>query len=397
MVVVAEQIKAKKEQQTKLEDRLFDSVDPIQQLAEADVFERVGSMIWWEIKRGFDLSYDEAQEVFKSTPLARFIESIPLCYAIDRFSEKVLKMHKGNYRNLQFFKERLEGYWYCVFYTGKLRDKDTSSFTEHARFVIGEEGEYFCLTSQDSDFLYQETSQVEELFKKSFNIIHVDIQSALSMFSNSVGYRFNDHGGCYFIPFVYTDELYRMKSIVGRFGQKLAITPLIGGCDEDVEEIVNIIGDGFKEELQLGKRQIFEICLQQYGMVDLWNKYRDAVKDRDMYKIKNSPIANSRYGKELNAKLEVIDQNANDDEWLLIVKTWVDAVKPAKNPRVAKVFQIRDNLRASIEKMQVALQTGNDSGLLNKWYNKMLKEVYDINHTITALAKKMNEELESLI
>lgn len=380
-----------------VEERLFDTVQQVTALAEAKRFERVGSMIWWEIKGGIDLSYNDAVGIFKETPLVRFIQPVILIEAINRFAEKVVKCHGRLYgKALEYFTQRLDGYYFLVFYTGKVKAKDDASqFTEHAKFMIGEEGDYLALLNNDKDFLINTFDKAWDLFNgKCWNIINKDIQWALSAFSNAVGYRFNDHGGTYFIPHTHTEQLYKIKNIISNFGQKLAITPIICGCDEDVQEIINIIGAGFQSDLQDAKRQLFEICLKEYGYAQDWELYKEAAKNREIDKLENNRIAlKTRYGIELTEKLVTIDANASDTEYAQITKEWIDSIKPNKYTSIPKLYKIVDGLKESIEKLQVAAQ----SEKVNKYLNKLLEEAYVVNRTIEKISEKIHTDVLSIL
>lgn len=373
--------------------KIFNTVEPISQLATAESFERVGSMIWWEVKGGIDLTLDEAKDKFRGTQLEDFIQPVTFCEAINRFAEKLLRTHGTLYKNLDYLTGRLgDGYVYLSLYTGNIKAKDSTEFGEKAKYMFGENGNYFAVLTCDKEWLVSDYQEAADLFKSCYRIIHKDIQEALRNYSNKFGYRFNDHGGHYFIPRSFTDDLYNIQEVIKSFNQSLSISPIICGSDKDLEPIIDVLGKGFKDEIEQAEINLFEICLKEYGYELDWEEWIKNLKDRDISKLESSKISNSRYGKKLLARVKTWDENASNNEFQQLIKP-ILRIKPDKNKSIKKMYGIRDGLKESIEKLKVA----GESPMINRWLNTLLEDVSAINNTVEKVSQKAIGELLSIV
>jgi hypothetical protein len=380
-------------------DLIFDATKNVVDLAEGKEFERVGSLIFWDFpdKLSINHNFSEIEKVFAGTLLKDYIQSVGLSECIRRFADSVVTQHGTLYgRQLSYLTEKDKnnpGHHYLVFYTGKVDDKKSTNFKEHCKIWIGDGGQNIALLNQDSQFLIQHISELIAEFKKHWQIIPKDVMSALGDLANNIGYRFNSHGGHYFVPHKFTDELYKIKSVLKEFNQKLSITPLIAGCDEDIEEIVNVLGGEFKKELDEAEKALFEQCIQIYNYQPHWDDYVDAVLHKAIEEVKANRISKTRYGKKITAKIVTLAENASDGEYKSLVKSYISGIKPNKNKSISKLYSIRDRLRTAVDKLDFAAE----SKLINKWRNKILEDLFVVNQQLQKTSELLLDEVLSVL
>ena len=378
---------------------ILDNTQNIQSLAE-NTYERIGSLVFWEFpdKRSIRHDYNEISNIFAGTQLSGYLSPVVMSEAIRRFADSVVISHGTliNERQLNYLIEKDKnnaGYYYLSFYTGKVDDKKATNFTEHAKVWIGEDGKNIALLDKDEKFLIQSYDELEREFLPHWRIINKDVMSALGFFANAVGYRFNSHGGHYFIPHKYTEGLYKIKNILKQFNQTFSITPLIAGCDEDIEEIVNLLGGDLKKELDNADKELFEMCINIYNYHHHWDDYVDAVQHRAIDEVVANKISKTKYGRKLTDKICKIDENASLTEYQSIVKEYLSGIKPNKNKSIAKIYAIKDRLKSALQKLDVVAE----SQLINKWRNKLLGDLYQVNQTLEKTSQLLLEEALSIL
>ena len=378
---------------------ILDNTTNIQALT-GDIYERIGSLVFWEFpdKRSIKHDFKEIYDIFASTQLSGYLSPVVLSECIRRFADSVVMSHGNllNDRQLNYLVEKDKnnpGYYYLSFYTGKVDDKKSTNFIEHAKIWIGEDGNNIALLDKDDKFLIQSWDELSREFEPHWKIIHKDVINALGFFANSVGYRFTSHGGHYFVPHKYTEELYKIKNILKQFNQVFSITPLIAGCDEDIEEIITLLGGEFKKELDTADKELFEMCINIYGYHHHWDDYVDAVTYRAIEEVKLNKISKTKYGRKLTDKICKIDENASVTEYHAIIKDYIAGIKPNKNKSIAKIYAIRDRLKLALQKLDVV----TESILINKWRNRLLGDLYQINQTLEKTSQLLLEETLSIL
>ena len=379
---------------------ILDNTQNIQALVE-NTYERIGSLVFWEFldKRSIKHDFNEIYDIFADTQLSGYLAPVVMSEAIRRFADSVVTSHGNlvNDRQLNYLIEKDKsnpGYYYLSFYTGKVDDKKLiTNFTEHAKIWIGEDGKNIALLDKDEKFLIQSYDELEREFLPHWRIINKDIMGALGFFANAVGYRFNSHGGHYFIPHKYTEDLYKIKTVIRQFNQTFSITPLIAGCDEDIEEIVSLLGGEFKKELDNADKELFEMCINIYNFHHHWDDYVDAVQHRAIDEVVANKISKTKYGRHLTDKISKIDANASMTEYQSIVKEYLAGIKPNKNKSIAKIYAIKDRLKSALQKLDVV----TESQLISKWRNKLLGDLYQINQTLEKTSQLLLDETLSIL
>lgn len=378
---------------------ILDNTTNIQALT-GNTYERIGSLLFWEFpdKRSIKHNFKEIYDIFTDTKLAGYLSPVGLSDCIRRFADSVCMMHGNllNDRPLNYLVEKDKhnaGYFYVSFYTGKVDDKKSTNFTEHAKVWIGEDGSNIALLDKDDKFLIQSWDELHRELTSHWKITHKDVMTALGFFANDCGYRFTSHGGHYFIPHRYTEDLYKIKNILKQFNQTFSITPLIAGCDEDMEEIVNLLGGEFKKELEIAEKELFEMCIQIYGYQHNWDDYVDSVTHRSIEEVKLNKISKTKYGRKLTDKICKIDENASMTEYQSIVKEYLSGIKPNKNKSVSKLYAIKDKLHKSVTKLDVV----TESTLICKWRNQLLGDLYQVNQTLQKTSALILDEALSIL
>lgn len=379
--------------------QVFDSVQNIKALAESTQYERIGSLIYWNFpnKKGFNHDSKEAQSIFADTLASQYISEVGFADCIRRFATHTAYQHGNLYgKQLNYLIEKdkaNQGYFYVVFYTGKVDDKKSTNFTEHAKVWTGENGENIMLLDKDNQFLIQSWDELNYEFSQHWKIINKDISYTLSAMANEIGYRFTPHGGYYFIPHKHTDEMYKIKAILSKHGQTFSITPLIAGCEEDIEEIINILGADFKKELELAEKELFEQCVQVYGYLEQWEEYVSLASDRQVELLHQNKISKTQYGRKLTEKILMIDANSSETEYQLIIKDYIGNIQPNKQRSVAKIYAIQERLKNAIDKLDGTMQ----SNLINQWRERILGDLDRVNQSLQKTSALLLDEVLSVI
>lgn len=371
----------------------------IESLVSTNEYERIGSLVFWEFPNKSTIKHDvkAIKEVFANTELEKYIQPVGLSECIRRFAESTTLQHGTLYgKPLNYLIEKDKnnpGFYFLVFYTGKVDDKKNTNFTEHCKVWIGDDGNYLALLDKDNNFLIQDILELQSEFNQHWVITHKDIMSALGLFANEFGYRFNSHGGHYFIPHKFTDELYKIKRLLSQFNQIFSITPLIAGCEEDIEEVINLLGKEFKKELEQAEKALFEQCIQLYNFQHHWDDYVDAVHHKAFAEVKANKISKTKYGRKLTDKILKVAENSGNAEYQSIIKEYLSGIKPNKNKSIVKIYGIRDQLKSAVTKLNIS----TESKLLNKWRNRLLEDLYQVNDTLQKTSELLVDEVLSIL
>lgn len=378
---------------------VFDSTQNIKALAESTQYERIGSLIYWSFpdKNGFKHDLGEIKCIFDGTLASQHLSEVGFAECIRRFATSVSCQHGNLYgKQLKYLIEKDKsnsGYFYVSFYTGKVDDKTNTNFTEHAKIWMGEDGQNVALLDKDDQFLVQSWDELHHEFNQHWKITNKDIASSLGKLANSIGYRFTPHGGYYFIPHKYTDEMYKLKTILSKHGQTFSITPLIAGCEDDIEEIVNILGADFKKELELAEKELFEQCVHVYGYLAHWEEYVRLAGDRSIDALQQNKISKTQYGRKLTEKMLKVDANASETEYQVIIKEYLSGIQPNKQKSVAKIYAIQDRLQRAIEKLDTAI----GANLMQSWRDRILSNLNQINASLQKTSALLLDEVLSVL
>lgn len=373
---------------------IFDNLKNLKSLAENSFYERVGSIVYWELSK-LSLPYNEACQYFTGTDLLPYLEKVRFNDAVKRFATKVAALHGNLYgKSLKFAVERGKGnfsaFYFCSFYTGKIDSKEKSKYTEHAKILVidPEDDDPVCqIESCDEVWLVSSKEEAESIFEDCFHLTNSDIAKSLGIYANEIGLKFTRHGGHYFIPHKHSEALYQIKQVFKALRQRFSITPIIAGCEDDCEEILELIGKDFKEKLEAAERELFEIGVKLFNYK--WDAFSEACLARDLEAANAVPLTKTRYGKKLMEKVTIFDRNACETEYQTLVLEMLSQIKPKQAIQSQSLYRIRKSLQESV----VKLQTCTEPPLVQKYYSSLLDNIADVNATIQKLSSILVDEV----
>lgn len=383
------------------------TVQAIADLSNEDKsFERVGSLINWEIEKFPKEDHNVTIANFANTGLT--INAVTFTEAVARFNNDVLKKHNKSYKGelrvlVQKSKEQnFKNCYFVYFYTGKqgtkrsLKDGSPDpEFMEKARFLItyDEQGNHgIALLSHDQEFKLTRQQEIDSLFAYSFLIGNKDIQDALADYANAKGYRFNKHGGHYFMwhSKSATEDLYKIKQIISsKYNQIFSIMPVFGASESDIEEVLRIVGRDFKDEIEYAERSIFELTIPEYGYQEHWKQFKGWAELGEIERLKKSPIATIKYGKGLIKRIESVHANSSSTEYQQLVEELLKDIKPIENRNLSRVKTIKERLKGAIAKLRVA----EESKVVLKWYQKVLVQMREAESILKKMQDMLIDEL----
>jgi hypothetical protein len=262
-------------------------------------------------------------------------------------------------------------------------------------FTSGDDEKTIAVMNCDSQWLINTQKESSDLFfDECFLIINKDIQSALSNLANAIGYRFNKHGGHYFIAHAHTNDLYKIKSLLATptLGQTLSIMPIVVCNDVESEEVIRIIGNELKAELEDCQRELFELCIPIYDFGVDWKIFSKAATENDMVALGKSRISKTKYGSTLYKRILNHSQNASTTEYADLVTKLLKNINPNATKSARKLYKIADRLEVAVKKLR---ESSGRSVILGKYSQKILADVIVVKNSIEKVSELLlNEVLE---
>lgn len=366
-------------------------------------YHRIGSDIYWEFEESFKRRYADTAKLFASTALSSYIQPVKFSEAMGRFAEFCCQCHGSLFgENVKYFSKRdteFKDRWYLSFYTGKIDStgKTSSNYFEVARIVLTAEYDIrefidydVAILEKNLDWLVKTASEARRIMDDCFLLTEVNLMKSCAEYCNDMGYRYNDHGGNYFLPHAYTDDLYVVKKVLNGLSLYFAIKPVIAGREEDIEDILRLIGTEFREVLAESERRLFQSCLYILSKESEWESFKYLATNKLDYQ--TSYVAKTRYGKILSAKLDRLARNASELEYKKLVGEMLDKINPDKNASYKRVLSIRYELQLALEKIKQC----SVSPLVQKHYSRLIDGIVDTNKTIQFLSKHIENETLSI-
>jgi hypothetical protein len=370
----------------------------IENLAAID-YHRIGSDVYWQFNNLYRRQYSNACADFSNTILDGYIEKISFSEAMHRFATHCCKIHGSLFgEEIKYISKRDtedSTRWYISFYTGKIdsKGKAKSNYFEVARVVAvcDEDDCSVSILDKVHDWLVQSSSEAMEIFDNCFLIQESNLMKFCARLCNDLGYRYNEHGGHYFISHAWTDKLYELKKRLENFNLYLAIKPVIAGSEEDIEPILRLIGEDFREIIESSEKRLFEMCLLILSKEQEWLQFYAACMSKSDYQ--NTYIAKTRYGKQLCDKVARLIENSSKHEYDKLIKELLDKVAPDERASYKKILQVRNDLQRALDKLR---ECNEISPLVQKHYDKVVQNLVDVNKTVQFVSKHIRNEILTL-
>jgi hypothetical protein len=366
-------------------------------------YHRIGSDIYWEFEESFKRRYADTAKLFSGTALSDYIQPVRFSEAMGRFAEYCCNCHGTLFgEDVKYFSKRdteNKDRWYLSFYTGKIDStgKLSSNYFEVARIVLSAEydGREFidydvAILEKNLDWLVKTASDARRIMDDCFLLTEANLMKFCAEYCNDMGFRYNDHGGNYFLPHVHTDNLYAIKKVLNSLGLYFAIKPVIAGKEEDIEDILRLIGTDFREVLAESEKRLFQSCLYILSKESEWLNFKFLAVNKLDYS--DNYIAKTRYGKILVAKLDKLARNASELEYTKLAGELLDKINPDKNASYKRVLSIRNELQDALQKIKHC----SISPLVQNHYNRLIDGIVDTNKTIQFLSKHIENETLSI-
>lgn len=373
------------------------TVEPsVANLANSE-YHRVGSDIYWESLTQYKGTYTDICTKFAGTKLYDYIQSVNFSEALLRFAEACCKMHGKLFgEEIKFYKKRDSEdstRYYISFFTGQIdsKGKAKSNYFEVARvLMVDDDGEYdVVILDQVAEWLVKTSLEARVIIDDCFLLWSSNLMSALADMANACGYRYNDHGGHYFLSHKYSDDLYKIKAVLQQMHLYLAVKPIICGSEEDIEDLIRVIGKDFADVVINSEKRLFEMCLYILSKEQQWEEFKRLCQSRDA-EYTSSYIAKTRYGKYLCDKVSKLMSNASAIEYKVLIDDVFKGIAPDKKSNFKKVLLVRDALQSAIDKFRECQEI---SPLFEKHYNNTVSKLVETNKTISFISKHVQNEV----
>jgi hypothetical protein len=370
----------------------------LKQNLAAETYERVGSLVYWDFDpEAYEDSYSETLQKFKHTALKSYIDSIEGWEALEAMAEEICQQHKKRMPLKYQIGKGEGGFIYISFYTGKINQKESSSFNERCKLLaIADAGEIALVDVLSFDGSMFQKGEIEDfryIYEQCYLLKGTHIKQALAQWANACGFRFTQHGGHYFVPKAYTDEALKIKEALEDNNMSLAVLPIVAGKDE-LKDIIAIIGSEFEELLRDSEKRLFQICIAIYGKQGAWESYCQFGQAGNIVGLKHNFVSKTRYGSALTAKLERLFSNTSSMEYPEAAKEILGQVRICKRDPGTALKVLHKELKDGLEKLE---KVCDDSHLLSQWLSSLKDTMRSTDESISKASRySLGQSLKTL-